>query len=439
MAMDVEEAYRCGKCGICLLTCPVYQQVLDESSGPRAKMQLIKHYAEKDLLSSIHLNDIVSCCLMCGSCTANCPSGIDHDPLFMSIRARMASDYGQDWKKRVLFHLLVHEDQLHLAARFARIGRNTVLESIDRDIKLGNLRLKQLPKFNQAPFRDQIPEVIEPVGPIRGTILYFTGCGTQYLFEKVGHAVVQVLQCMGFRIVIPNRQVCCGLPIFSKGVLTAAKANILKNIAMLNRPDIVAVVTDCATCGSALRKSYPTILENLGIDSGQAKELAGKVRDISEFLTENFELLAPLLDPESTPLSTTYHSPCHLRNSQGVESQVELLLESLPNVRFIRSIDFDTCCGGGGTFFYDYPDISKKIVDVKISNARATGARIWATGCPGCNVQLSGNLASDDRMTLHHPVQLAASALKKEHSGQRTKKQGQLETSPHRSGNGTKF
>lgn len=412
MTMDAEEAYRCGKCGICLLTCPVYQQMLDESASPRAKMQLIKHYAEKDLPPSVHLTDIVSCCLMCGSCTANCPSGVAHKPLFMRTRARMAGDHGEDWKEKVLFHLLTHEDQLRLAARFARLGRNTVLESMDREIKLGNLRLKQLPKFNPRPFRDQVPEVIEPAGRSRGTLLYFTGCGTQYLYEKVGHSVVKVLLRMGFRIEIPKEQVCCGLPMFFKGALTAAKPNLLKNIALLNRPDIVAVITDCATCGSALRNAYPDVLPEIGIDTARAGELAARVRDISEFLMEHFELLAPHLDPQSPPLPTTYHSPCHLRNSQGVESQVEQLLNRLPNVAYTRAEDFDTCCGGGGTFFYDYPDISKKMVDTKITNARATGARIWATGCPGCSIQLSGNLDPDDRITLRHPVQLAAAALK---------------------------
>lgn len=436
--MDVEEAYRCGKCGLCLLTCPVYQQVQDESASPRAKMQLIKHYAEKDLLPSAHLNDIVSRCLMCGNCTTTCPSGVKHKPLFMRARASMADDHGQDWKKRVLFHLLTHDDQLRIAAKFARIGRNSVLEFMDREIKLGNLRLKQLPKFNRRPFRDQLPEVVEPLGPSRGTLLYFTGCGTQYLYENIGHAVIRVLQRMGFRIEIPQGQVCCGLPVFFKGSLTTAKTNLQKNVALLNRQDITAVITDCATCGSALKTAYPGLLEELGIDSAPAMELAGKVRDISEFLMQHIELLVPHLDPNSTPLPTTYHSPCHLRNSQGGESPVEELLERLPNIDYIRASDFDACCGGGGTFFYDYPAISKKMVDAKINNARATGARIWVTGCPGCHIQLSGNLKPDDKITLSHPVQLTAAALKKERREQAAGDQEKPETESNRNGNGKK-
>ncbi len=411
--MDSNEVYRCGKCGICLQTCPVYLQQRDETVSPRAKMQLIKHYGEKKISSSPNLNDIVSCCLMCGSCTANCPSGVNHKPLFIRCRSELANEYGQDWKKRVLFHLLCHEDQLRLAAKFAKLGRNKVLESLDRDIKLGNLRLKQLPKFNNQPFRDQIPNVIEPKGQSLGTLVYFTGCGTQYMFEKIGHSAIKVLHRMGYRIEVPKNQVCCGLPIYLKGGITRAKSNILKNIALLNRPDITAVITDCATCGSALGSSYPIILEQIGIKSDQAKKLANKVWDISDFLLNRFKLLLPHLDTKLTTLPVTYHSPCHLRNSQGVESQVEQLLDKLPNVSYIRTSDFNNCCGGGGTFFYDYPEISKKIVDNKIKNARNTGARVWATGCPGCHIQLSGNLLPEDQIVLRHPVQLAANALKK--------------------------
>ena len=89
------------------------------------------------------------------------------------------------------------------------------------------------------------------------------------------------------------------------------------------------------------------------------------------------------------------------------------MLKTLPNVTYIQTVDFNACCGGGGTFFYDYPDISKKMVSSKINNARATGARIWATGCPGCSVQLAGNLTSTDQIKLRHPVQLVAAGLKK--------------------------
>ena len=115
--MESEEIYRCGKCGISLQVCPVYEQVTDETAGPRAKVQLIKHYVENNLDTSKNLNTIISRCLMCGACTSVCPSQVGHETLFMRMRGNMVKDHGFDWWKRILFHFLSHEEQLKLASK----------------------------------------------------------------------------------------------------------------------------------------------------------------------------------------------------------------------------------------------------------------------------------------------------------------------------------
>ena len=37
---------RCNKCGLCIPSCPVYQQVLTEAASPRGRVQLVKNYLE---------------------------------------------------------------------------------------------------------------------------------------------------------------------------------------------------------------------------------------------------------------------------------------------------------------------------------------------------------------------------------------------------------
>jgi glycolate oxidase iron-sulfur subunit len=81
-------------------------------------------------------------------------------------------------------------------------------------------------------------------------------------------------------------------------------------------------------------------------------------------------------------------------------------------VEYHRAPDWDACCGGGGFFFNEFPDISKKMVDGKIAHAIASGATSWATGCPGCRVQLSGNLPRKGMLNVCHPVEIIARGLK---------------------------
>ena len=94
MELEPVQLQNCNKCGMCLSVCPVYKVALQEHASPRARLQLIKYYDNKRLISSVNLKDIISKCLMCGSCAAICPSGINHYSKFMDMRAKMAQDHG---------------------------------------------------------------------------------------------------------------------------------------------------------------------------------------------------------------------------------------------------------------------------------------------------------------------------------------------------------
>jgi len=410
---EIDEAYRCGKCGICIQVCPVFNDSLNEIRSPRAKVQLIRSFAENRLDSSFRLKDVVDRCLMCGGCTDICPSGVDNESLFMRMRSSMVSEYGEDWKKKIMFHFLTHEDQLKVASRFAAFGRNFVLDKVIKDVKLGNMQVSNLPKFNKKPFRDQIPPISKPKPDKRerGRVLYFTGCATNQVYDEVGHATVRVLNKLGYQVEIPKDQVCCSLAMFLKGSLEQSKENILKNIEIFCQDYVDAVIVDCATCGSALRHSYPKVLKELGLPTDRAMKLTARIKDVSEFVLESMDDAKLQFQEDSAKTKVTYHSPCHLRNSQGVKTEVQDLLKRLPNVDFHQAGDEESCCGGGGTFCYDFPDISKRIVDKKVANADSTGATHWASGCPGCRINLGGNLEKDSKLKMIHPIQLVLEAL----------------------------
>ena len=149
--LNVNEAYNCGRCGLCLTTCPVYRQELDETVSPRSKVQLARLVAEGGLSQSAQLMQIFSVCINCGNCTTACPAGVLHGPLFMRLRSLLGDQFGHSWTMRLLFHLLTHEQQLLLAARIARFGRNVVLEKLGNDLVIGEIPLKQHSAYEPAP------------------------------------------------------------------------------------------------------------------------------------------------------------------------------------------------------------------------------------------------------------------------------------------------
>ena len=409
--MKADEAYQCGKCGLCLSVCPVYKVTREETATPRAKIHLIRNFAEGRLPATDRMQDKLECCLMCGSCTAMCPGGVHHDVLFMRMRDEMGERCGQSPEMKALCVILPKENRRRLASRAARLGTTSLVQRIIGRMRIGGIPIENFPVPNRIPFRDQAPSVIEPDGPARGTVAYFTGCATHHVFEKTGHAVLNVLRRMGYRVLIPPSQGCCGLPLFFHGDIKRSQDSILGNIDALLRDECDAVVVDCATCGTALGHAYPQLMKEMGLPEAPARRLAEKVWDIGEFILEKFDSLEPFLNPVRNRLRVTYHSPCHLRNHGRGKTMVETLLERLPHVDYRRAPDRDSCCGGGGMFFNEFQQISKQMVDAKVQNATDTGAQIWATGCPGCRVQLSGNLPRKGMLELCHPVEVVAQAL----------------------------
>lgn len=410
--MKADEAYQCGKCGLCLTVCPIYRVTREETTSPRAKVHLIRSYAEARLPATDRMQEKLQCCLMCGTCTAMCPGGVHHDTLFMRMRDEMGASQGQSKEVKVLGAILPKENRLRMASKAALLGTSSLVQRIIGRLRIGNIPIENFPTPNRIPFRDQVPEIVEPDGKLVGTVVYFTGCATNHVFEHTGHAIVKVLTRMGYRILLPNNQGCCGLPLFFHGDMERTPGTIRKNLDAIQAAACDAVLVDCATCGSALGHAYPKLMDEMDLPAGPARELAAKVWDVGEFILQNFSRLEPQLDPIKTKAKVTYHLPCHLKNHGKEKTMVETLLERLPHVDYMRTPDWDVCCGGGGLFFNEYPDISKEMVDGKIQNAVQSGAQYWATGCPGCRVQLSGHQPRKGMIEVCHPVEIIARGLK---------------------------
>lgn len=402
----------CGKCGLCLNACPVYKTLKEEQASPRARLQLIKAYDNDTLASTPLLKEIISKCLMCGSCAANCPSGIDHYSKFMEMREKMVKAHGETPAIKSLIYLLAREYRLKFGANLARTGQNLVPDSIARTYKFGNIPVKNFPKLNSTPFRNANDTIISPDKKQIGTVVYFTGCATNYLYDDTGSAVIGILNHMGYKVIIPKDQTCCSIPLLFHGAADKAYKNITANINALKGYDADAILVDCSTCGEALKNEYPRFLEARGEPAFEADKISRNVTDILSFIDQQFEYLE--FDQNfTTKIPVTYHAPCHTKNTFQSHIIAEKLLQKLPAIDYKRALDVEDCCGGGGTFFYEYPEISKKMMTHKILNAKASTATHWLTDCPVCRMNLSGNLANDETLKVVHPVTLIYEGLKK--------------------------
>ena len=414
-----EHIFHCNKCGLCLAACPVYKELLLESASPRGKVQLTKHVLEGDLDLSPRMREILSHCLLCGSCVPACPSGVHGDRLFSGMRWRATQRYGIEWKKRVLFQILSRKWMTSGSAWLGRWARGLFGRWVEGGRKVGNLPLERVPSFNPKPFSHEVPEIVRPQGEVRARVLYFHGCATEYLYGEVGAAVVSVLPRMGVEVRVPKDQGCCGVPIFLSGAREASLDCIRAVLKAFAGEDVDAVIVDCATCGMALRREYAPMLQELrelGEDVDEdlvnaARLLATKTKDLMEYLGEHREWL-PEMGPGAERVKVTYHDPCHLLKGQGVGSFPRSVLQRIPDVQFVEMEGADGCCGGGGSFQVEHPEVSAAITGRNVESIQRTGAQVVATGCPGCRLTIAAHLDPDKQIQVLHPIQLIERALR---------------------------
>ncbi|MBO0905827.1 DUF3483 domain-containing protein [Jiella sonneratiae] len=90
--------------------------------------------------------------------------------------------------------------------------------------------------------------------------------------------------------------------------------------------------------------------------------------------------------------AVTYHDPCYLGRYNGEVEAPRALLDALGLERreMARSGKRSMCCGGGGGApSADIPG-DTRIPDIRMDQAKTTGARIVAVACPQCTAMLEG-------------------------------------------------
>ena len=252
---------------------------------------------------------------------------------------------------------------------------------------------RHIPQIAPKFLRQIVPVVNKPPAGVetKMRVGYFTGCMTEFVMPDLGKRIINFLTKNGVEVVVPKKQGCCGAPVY----LGAGDFDTGRKLADTNVKafeDLDYVISDCATCTSAL-KDYVKFLA----DTPQRKEaytkFADKVKDISEFLVDVLKLpeSAYQASAEAKGLKVTWHDPCHLNRYLGIKEQPRQIIKSIPGVEYIEMVRPDWCCGMAGTFSIYYYDLSKKIANKKMETIKATGADAVVTACPGCMIQLIDN------------------------------------------------
>ena len=223
------------------------------------------------------------------------------------------------------------------------------------------------------------------------TIALFITCLTDQFYPRSGIAVVKVLEHLGHRVVFPEKQTCCGQPLFNNGYHADARDLARRMIRVFGEYE--TIVTPSASCAAMIRQHYPSLFADGSDDRAQAEALAQRTYEFVEYLVKVHDVDLHALGV-SWQGRATYHYSCHLRDL-GIHDESEQLIGQVAGMEYHALSQPQQCCGFGGTFSVKYPQISTAMVRDKVQDIRATGAGTLICNEAGCSMNIAGACRRD--------------------------------------------
>ena len=378
---------------MCLPVCPTYRETFLETASPRGRVALVRKVQEGELDQSELLLEYLSLCLDCQACASACPCGVNAGELVAEFTCERKTETGLGFMEELILRKLVpHPDRLESSMTPLRLYQRIGLQKLVRKLGVLNMFPKPLermegllPALPARPLRQEINEVTPAIGTERGTVGFFLGCVMSLVFSDASRATIKLLSSLGYKVITPKSQVCCGAPNMLGGDLAGLKEAARTNIDIFADYQLDFIVTDCGGCGAELKKY------GHHIEGESALAFSTKVRDISQVLALHAEELRTRLKP--LPLKVTYHDPCHIAHCQGIRKEPRDLLKLIPGLIYKELETADACCGSAGTYNITKPEMSDRILQRKLDTVRASGADVLVTSNPGCLLQLKKGLA----------------------------------------------
>ena len=329
----------CFQCGLCDSVCP-WNKV-----RPFSMRKLIREAAFG--LTEIEGEDLWRC-TTCGICPDQCPRGVKQIDISVALR-RVATEYE-------IFPASVKPVR---TARASLISEGNPLQG---DRKKRSDWAKDLSVKTYA-------EGME--------VLYFVGCYLSYdpRMKKVATATANILNKAGVDFgILGSQENCCGESIRKTGSEEVFKRLAKENIKTFIDNGVKKVIVSSPHCFHTFKNEYPEFMVNFEVIH-MAQYLLELVNEGRLELTGEF------------PKKITYHDPCYLGRHNNVYDEPRDLLKKVAGLELVEmeaSRKNSLCCGGGGgRIWMDTPQ-EERFSDLRLKQAKETGAQVLATACPYC-------------------------------------------------------
>ena len=235
--------------------------------------------------------------------------------------------------------------------------------------------------------------------PNPDTVQLFVTCLIDSFFPNIGTALVHVLNRAGVRVEYPAAQTCCGQPAFNAGMRSQARPLAEHTIEVFEKTTGEIIIAS-GSCTAMLRYSYLELFKDDLTWLVRAEALSRRVHEFTEYLVD----VRGISDLGSRwPGKLTYHPSCHLLRLLKVDQQPRLLLAKVREAEIIELPEREDCCGFGGVFSVEHPELSSEFLKRKMANLEKTAAPTLVVCDTGCLMHIQGGLhrVGKDQRVVH--------------------------------------
>lgn len=334
------DAFRfCFQCGLCDAVCP----------WNRVRQFSIRKIIREATFGLTEIDgDDIWRCTTCGRCPERCPRGVKQIDVGVSLR-RVASEY----------------EVFPPSVRSARTARASLISEGNPLQGERQKRADWAKDITVNPFAEGME------------ILYFVGCYFSYdpRMKKVAMATADILNKAGVDFgILGNEESCCGESIRKTGSEKVFKQLARQNIKTFIDRGVKRLVVSSPHCLHTFKNEYPEFMVNF------------EVLHLSQYLMELVETGRLELSGEYSK-KVTYHDPCYMGRHNNIYEAPRDLLGKVKGLELMEMADSrgdSLCCGGGGgRIWMDTPQ-EERFSDLRLHQAKDTGAAVLATACPYC-------------------------------------------------------
>lgn len=220
------------------------------------------------------------------------------------------------------------------------------------------------------------------------TVQLFITCLIDSFYPQTGEAIVSILRRIGLAVDFASDQTCCGQPPFNAGLWTEARPIVEHTIRVFEKTD-GDIVVPSGSCAHMIKHGYPELFREDPVWLPRAQAVGKRVYEFTEYLVD--QLSVTDLGARWEGL-LTYHPSCHTVRGMQIDRQPRALLANVRGAQIVDLPHSDECCGFGGIFSLEHPELSGEWLKRKIDNLETTQSpTLVVTEC-GCLMHIAGGL-----------------------------------------------